>query len=461
MNRSEIKKELEFLHKLLEKNPDLKKQFEEFIQETEGPSHDDPLKFIQGIAGELKKELESLNISDPDWEDYTPRHSGYIEEWEAMMHMAEDLVTDVLDDYKTDIHNWFLKGKTDRALLGFIACYDGCLQTDLEDGYDTLGDASYFLEEEMRKMQDSVIQKLESVVFPNRQVIDFLKSFFSHFNKYHQDNEEYLRFFEPLLLELSGEKKRAAYMNELLDEKKIPRSYIPRVATELYKITGNKKKWLEESEGLVELDAKVARNLLEEYSQSSYDDFIRVAQKLWESGRFKELLAPFIFKNIDPDRSPEFYKNVLLWQTSNGRTSAKYKLLREVLAGDEKEKFIQAHKKNHVFYTKMLAQEQRYEEILQLVKRNRNSWHLNDMLTVILEPYPEESFKILEKKILTTLETERGRGVYQQVVEWLRLAKRIKNMEEHTNQLIHRLYNWKPALPALKDELRKAGMRRE
>lgn len=460
MNNSETQKKLEFVNQLLSKNPDLQRQYDEFINETSSTDFtiEEMESFILDETEELIQELNYLNFSDPDWEVYTPRHSGYIEEWEARMHLAEDLVKDALEGYEVGLNSYFSRGKTDFALLSFAGGYDACLQAELQDEYDDLGDAVFFLKEEMREMQKRVIQKLQSVVYPNHQAHNFLKAFFSHFKKHHHTNEEYLRFFEPLLLAISGDKDRAMQMIQLLEEYQIPRRYVPRLSTELYKITKDSIKWKEEAEGLFKEDVEVARDLLTEYSQNSYNDFIRVARHLWQAGRFKQELASYILESIDSEKTPDFYKEVLHWLTSRGKSVARYKRLREVLTSEEKEEFIQAHRSDLVFYTKLLEKEERFEEILQFIRKNKDSWHLNKMLATILEPYPKESFKILEQKILATLETQRGRNVYQVIIEWLRLARSIKGMDEQTNRLIQHLYNWKPALPALKDELRKAGM---
>lgn len=460
MKNSETQRKLEFVNQLLNKNPDLQRQYDEFINETSSADFtiEEMESFILDEAEELIQELNTLNFSDPDWELYTPRHSGYIEEWEARMHLAEDLVREALEGYEVGLNSYFSRGKTDFALLSFAGGYDACLQAELQDEYDDLGDAVFFLKEETREMQNRVIKKLQSVVYPNHQAYNFLKAFFSHFKKRHHTNEDYLRFFEPLLLAISADQERASHMIQLLEEYQIPRRYVPRLSTELYKITKDSKKWKEEAEGLFIEDVDVARDLLTEYSQNSYDDLIRVARHLWQAGRFKQELGSFILESIDSEKTPYFYKEVLLWLTSKERSVARYKMLRKVLTPAEKEEFIQAYKSDSVFYTKLLEKEERFHESLQFIRKNKDSWHLNKMLATILEPYPAESFKILEQKILATLETQRGRNVYQVIVGWLRLARSIKGMSEETNRLIHQLYNWKPALPALKDELRKAGM---
>jgi hypothetical protein len=44
-------------------------------------------------------------------------------------------------------------------------------------------------------------------------------------------------------------------------------------------------------------------------------------------------------------------------------------------------------------------------------------------------------------------------------VEYLKLAARIPGKQEEVKRLAETLYNWTPRLPALREELRKAGMR--
>jgi hypothetical protein len=67
MKTSETEKKLEFLDKLLEKNPNLQQQFVEYMQDTENLSDDDPSENIVQMARELAKELEALDLDNPDW----------------------------------------------------------------------------------------------------------------------------------------------------------------------------------------------------------------------------------------------------------------------------------------------------------------------------------------------------------------------------------------------------------
>jgi hypothetical protein len=57
------------------------------------------------------------------------------------------------------------------------------------------------------------------------------------------------------------------------------------------------------------------------------------------------------------------------------------------------------------------------------------------------------------------VERERGRHVYERIVKYLKLAARVPGKQEEVKRLAETLYNWTPRLPALREELRKAGMR--
>ncbi len=87
-----------------------------------------------------------------------------------------------------------------------------------------------------------------------------------------------------------------------------------------------------------------------------------------------------------------------------------------------------------------------------------HTWHFEEIITPILNIFPHESFKIIQLKIIQTIENKKGGLWYQRICRWFHLAKRILNREDETRNLIHEVYNHQPALPALKDEIRKAEL---
>jgi len=57
-----------------------------------------------------------------------------------------------------------------------------------------------------------------------------------------------------------------------------------------------------------------------------------------------------------------------------------------------------------------------------------------------------------------TLINERGRSIYEKIAKWMVLAKQLPGMQQDVMILIAKTHNHKPNLPALKDELRNAGV---
>jgi hypothetical protein len=76
----------------------------------------------------------------------------------------------------------------------------------------------------------------------------------------------------------------------------------------------------------------------------------------------------------------------------------------------------------------------------------------------ILQEFPEFCFENIKNRATQTIENERGRHIYQRIASWLKLLQQIPGFKNEKIQLIMQLYNHKPNLPALKDEMRKAGL---
>ena len=93
-----------------------------------------------------------------------------------------------------------------------------------------------------------------------------------------------------------------------------------------------------------------------------------------------------------------------------------------------------------------------------MVEQNPGDWQYAEVITPILTIYPEFCFRHIKNKAESTLQNNRGRSVYERVVSWLKLTQHIPGFEIEKRDLIRTLYNYKPNLPALKDEMHKAGL---
>jgi hypothetical protein len=73
---------------------------------------------------------------------------------------------------------------------------------------------------------------------------------------------------------------------------------------------------------------------------------------------------------------------------------------------------------------------------------------------------PDQVYKIISVHTETYLTNNTGRNYYRQAVEWLKLLKKVKDktVSEKMSAFIHHLMRKYSNRPALKDELRKAGL---
>jgi len=400
--------------------------------------------------------LESLNLEDFDWEDYAPSHSGYIPEYEAMEDMAMEELECLFDTWESTILVDIKAGDIVDAFIGFAALYIACHHAEINDPCDTLCDHLETFIEFTDKIKEKIMQYITQTVITNRQV----KAVTEILYKEHKINQEkipdFINYFEPLLLRLIENKEKAEICKDLINKNKIDKHLLSQFILRIDKLIGDEQNWIKNAETLFLNDPEVAEQLMNHYLDLSENDFIRIAKKVFE--HYKGKILEYLLKNVDEKNNPGFYKSLLYYKTTNNKSIDAYKKLRQYLNDDEVYNLLQCFTEADLMKIKILNYEKRHNEILQIVKQNIYSSNFNEIIEPVLNIFPEKCFNIIKTKCLTKLEKERGRYVYQEIVDWLKLAKQIKGKESSTNDLIKQLYNWKPRLLALKDEMHKAGI---
>lgn len=115
---------LAFLEEAFRKYPDLKEDFLAFYKPSGTPlkmTVSDPDDFILASKDSIIEELQSIDLNEPDWEDYVPRHSSYIPEYEAMEHMAEDQINEIIALNVNDVERYCAEKHFDLAFLYMIS----------------------------------------------------------------------------------------------------------------------------------------------------------------------------------------------------------------------------------------------------------------------------------------------------------------------------------------------------
>jgi len=453
---------LQFLKEALQKNEALRNQFAMYCHSaktTDGINNIEkkPEKIISEAFKKMKAELESLDFENIDWSDYVPRHSGYIPEYEAVDDMAEDQLNDLFSIWKNPLQDLILNGQMLRATCELLGAYDACFVVDIPGGDDIFGDMTSELLQRHHLLLLDLIHDAAGAVTSAKQAAGVAEALFSHYHKKHRGMQDYLKHFEPWMINVAGDRESAELIHSAMQKNSIAESLLPGLVVKLYSYHDDPEAWVRKSEQFIYDDLDVARQLLSHYWLHAPGLFLEHGKKLFKMHPYE--LCDFFRERLFPMFDQEFFTDVLRYETIHKRSVVLYEELREYLDDAGKQKFIDEVREEDVFWVRVLAMEQRFDEILAHVKKEfRHTWHFTELISPILNIFPLDAFDMITQNINYAITHEKGRDTYRRVCEWLQLAQQIKQEQDNVKNLIQTLYNRKPALPALKEEMRKAGV---
>jgi len=451
---------LDFLRNALEKNEALRGQFTVLYNElNQKPTEAlpvNPEKVIADAAKKLKDELETLDFNNMDWREYVPRHSGYIEDYEAYQYFAEDHLDAIFNERKLEIVEEINNGQVVTAVYRLLGMYDACLNAVIPGGDDIFEDLTDTLLLDHQEIMTDSIDALGCTVKSEALAMKAIEAVLNHYLENYRGMKNYLKYFEPLLLSLTETAKTAGEIQNLFKTSAIDDSWVPKLAVKIASFGEDPLIWREKAEEYMELDLDVAKQLFDHYWTDDPVCFRLVGQKLFRKHQAE--LCDYFSELLFPMFDEEFYKEVLYYKTLRDGDIDLYKVLRDHLTEEEKMKFTGEIIFNDVFKVRVWAIEERYPEILKLVQKEAlHTWYFTEMITPILNIYPAEVFALIRIKCEDIIKLKK-RSAYKHVAEWLKMALQIIGMEESARHLIHELYHRKPALPALKEEIREAGV---
>jgi hypothetical protein len=443
-----------FLEEVLTENNAVRSQF---ISRFKRESSDDflwtkalLLQFFDKEKTHILKQLERLDFVDFDWNNYIPRHSGYIPDYEACEHMGEDMIMKVLNIPGEQILQFIRQGKIIEGAMLLAAVYQACSEVHYEENYAFDDPEEEFLQL-FQPTYDEVLREIKSVIISDEQILVFFETLFTQYEGFGED----LKYFEPLLISLIQDEKLAFKIQKLLEKYKIGEEIFPKLILQLYELMGQQNQWVDHAKQYFRQDEELAEKLLNYYLEIDRKQFLETAAEIFSI--YPHTFDRYLLENLNLETESSLFKMVLRRITLSERDIGSYCKLRELLSLKEKQLFYQEIW-DKVFLVKIFETEKRYDLILQLVYSNTDSWDFNKLILPVIPVYPQQCFEILENKIFKTLDNERGRSVYQRITEMMKLLMKIEGKLLQTNEIIHSAYHQKPALPALKDEIRKAGL---
>lgn len=491
----------EFLLALLSRNADLRAQFLHFLHsQVSAPSESSSsagrervvIQSLQinpdTVREEVFRLLSSLDFDELDYDTYGRQYDRYVESWEESRDIAADMIGEALSPYAQKAVAFVQKGDLVNGFLLMAGLFEGISKLTepasddmgIFDGVGYRDEVLTHFDKQLVSFNDAVKQVILSETTV-KQVFDLLvertlKMPAEEANEYEDGDDDYeemdeyaeeafplniLNGFQSLLLTLLTSAPVANYLFDLLTQHRLLGRETVFLVFRVAELKQDEQLWLNTAETYVDSVPDIAHLLLEKYhAQGNWKSFLRIARKVMD--KRPQEFDQYLLNTLPREVNSALYLAALESLTQRTRSLTHYLELRNYWTEEQRAAFIKKQYNRYalLFYVQLLAAEKRHQEILALLK-SENLDRISDfehLISPIVSVYPTESFEMVVAKCRRELETGGGRSSYQMIARWLQTLEAEKSLQEELNAYVTHLFNSKPILPALRDELKKAKL---
>lgn len=458
--QSSEKIKLDFLNAIIINNKEMQTAFMNFASagdhyQTE-PDYKYFLEIVRDTAEMYHDKFEFVDPDNPDWDNYISPHEGYIPDYEAAQYATEQEFRRIFEDFEIEAVYTIIEQKVETLTAMIIGLYEARKDVEVNDEYDSFPELDEFLLQEHQIILGQIIKKLRLAALSQDTIITTTALFFKYCGEKYSGHSFFMSHFEEYLMTVAEKSNNPEEILTQLDQSGIKRKSMPRLVLLLNQMTGNSTEWLGSARQYYQYSKDVARQLLEYFFNNSKPDFLVLARELFDKDKnhWAQALRDF----VTPELDKPLFVDVFCQLTINQKQIEDYHKLQAHLPPERLENLLVKIDWDKSFKVQILAAEQRYDEIRTIVEQNPNDWSYPELIKPILEIFPAFCFDQIKRKAHRTLANERGRSVYQRIVELLLLADTIPGHKAENRILARELYNHKPNLPAMRDELRRGGL---
>ena len=442
---------IRFLELVLSEDVKLKESFLNFVKKMD-IKIDDLEETIDEIVEDISNSIYEIDAQDYycDMNDYHYWQDG---------DLGSDILDEIMKPYFYKIEQLFEKSKFEEGVAIFLALYEVSLDEELDADeeifFGSVNDTLIGLIDDYEKKFLDIFEKIELNDESFFKIVDLI------FLRMENDERYKIDFFNGIFEFLVTSKVRAEYLLKKLKSLDFDESEIYELLILIAHKCGDSELELSYLEKYFMQDKKLALKLLERYKDAKMDDkFYELSEKLLslEEYEYSIEFGKMILENIDKERYKDTYIKALKKDVERDRSLDSYRKLKDYLPFDERMEFVESRVKNFDFYVKIMNDEKEYKKILDCIRDNYSFYDsFLKAVDCILDVYPKEAFEIATKKCDKLIEN-RGRRNYEIVVIILKFFKKNSSLEESISKYIDKIYRHKPALPALRDELKKSHL---
>ncbi len=428
---------------------------------------------VAEIRDAVKDKLETFDLEGYErfYDHHDPAY-GYQDDWEVLREGARKELGGILAGYTDNIKEFLNTGNIIEATKEMLGLYEGISLIDdetiedpasiFEDGLE--GEFLYpffdFMEEfaaqfcETSKSENAVLRVSEIVV----ERLDYYRRHKSRYRGFEYD----LKLFKPFLKELVCSQKTAGYWASALDKLDLKNNSTDEVQLKIADVLEDRERWLQIAEKNFETNPAVARELLDYYkAQGDKVNLTRLGKPVL--AKWADKFDRYLYESLKKEDDPELFADILSHYARREESVPLFKEYKKMVGQEQARQFLEKLRKDwdkSLYYIKLLEEEKDFAAILRHVKENIDDWNFMEYIKPILNVYPQECYDIIRAKVNGTLKETTGRAIYHEAVQWLKLLLKIKDkaIRRDIRHYFNTLYVTYNRRPALKDELRKAGI---
>jgi hypothetical protein len=451
---------LKFLDAKIRHNTELQQEFLNFIDEkpneTNALEYDSFIEIVKNIQKKYRKLFEAIDVENPDWENYHPPHDGYIEDWEAYQYASEQEIGQIFEQFESEAINLILRRELIELTAALVGLYEATQDAEIEDDIDTFEDVNEYLLGKHSETVANLSEKIKFSAIHNCNITHAIELFLYYCKNEYPGNEYFPNHFEYFIMALADKTGQPNEILAFIDKYEIRQNALPELMLMLNKEAGNDAEWIENALKFYKTNDEVAKQLLDHYFNTDKTKFVEKAKELFNQN--KNLWAPFLENYMSTELDKNLFFDVFWQLTVSENKTDYYNKIRKYLDNKMYENLIEEVGGTSVFAVQIFSIEKQYERIKNVVETMTFDWHFEEIISHILNVFPEYCFKKIESKALHKIENERGRHAYEKIASMMKLLQNIKGYKTQTQKLITKLYNYNNRLSALKDEFRQAGL---
>lgn len=440
------KEKLNYLNQLLENDIEFKIKFLRYFELKDKIKNDYKDNDLDTIIQEI---FELFN--DVDLEMYMPDcsyHSGYYDYYEDAI--SEQLCEDLFVEIVKELNSYFKDKNYSQALFLLVAIGKAIdLEPTVDDEYGLIYDYCEILSDYYHTLISSFRDKLKESdisIDQSKELIEFL--LYNHIN-----TNELVKFASIFYLIIST-KDIALYFAPNITKFHID------IQLKILDLLDDDKAYINTAKQFYKENRNIAHKLLDKLNEvSTYEEYEKIAKECFEKDNSD--FASKVIQNITYEKSKDFYLELLRYKVLHHRNIKEYKLYKQYLDEDE---IVELQNRlcndyRYDYCIEILSYEKRYDDILKLAQNEKNI-DLHTVLNPIKLIYPDECFDIIKNKCDEIMNSfGRNRNSYNQICHYLMIISKVQDIKNKVDLYIkNNFLNRKPALPALKDELKKAGL---